>query len=138
MSYAAIIAKYRVGADERDLHHRAERGHHVRLRRLPGSPSLPEGIMLSPDMVAVDDESPPVSILRTTLTVQDDFGDILIEQQEPVKHYRTALSAAVRSALESVKGPHDLWFDASGNAFISFADNQDATMFRLAFDGALP
>ena len=48
------------------------------------------------------------------------------------------LASNVAATLKNtVEGEHELWFDQDGNAFLSFADKQDATMFRLALDGDL-
>ena len=38
---------------------------------------------------------------------------------------------------ETVNGDYHLWFDEAGHAFLSFADDDDATLFRLALVGDL-
>ena len=36
----------------------------------------------------------------------------------------------------NIEGPHEIWFDQDGNASISFATDEDATIFKLAMDVA--
>lgn len=54
------------------------------------------------------------------------------------RHRTYLLSFRVRLLIEATTDhEHELWFDEAGNAFVSFADKQDAMMFRLALDGDL-
>lgn len=86
----------------------AERRELVAAGKLPGSSALPFPVALAVD---------------------------LVDQAEVDGTLRVALSAPVIVAMAIVDGSFTgPWFDAQGNAFLSFEYEDDATLFRLALD----
>lgn len=91
---------------------RAERAEHVEAGRLPGSSPYPYDVALGVDMVWCGSR----------------VGSAILN----------GLEANVAATLAAtVEGAHRLWFNATGDAFLSFEIEGDAVLFRLALDGAV-
>ncbi len=91
----------------------AERRELVEAGKLSPSARYPYPVALSVDHVKVSAQPPT----RGKLAAIVDFAPSV----------ERALNATATGASE-------LWFDAAGNAFLSFENEEDATLFRLALD----
>lgn len=111
---ASISALQRMALRSRELE-LAERRQLARKGKLPRSSRLPFAVALDVDHVDVE-----VNRFAVSLHVN-----------------RYGLKRSVEAALLStVNGKHDLWFSIDdGNAFVSVAHMDDATLFRLALEG---
>ncbi|RDE06795.1 hypothetical protein [Sphingomonas aracearum] len=79
--------------------------------KLPASSALPHSVALGVHMVGIEKLE----------------GD----------RYKPNLSYPLFLVVErNIEGPHEIWFDQDGNASISFATDDDATVFKLAMDVA--
>lgn len=93
----------------------AERRELVREGNLPGPSALPFVVALDVDHVDVDS------------------NDIILWRDEKLAdHHLTENVKAILARV--VTGDREIWFDADGNAFMSFELEDDATLFRLALE----
>lgn len=96
--------------------------------KLPGSSALPFSVPLGVAMVVV--ETAPSQLTGLPKSEREEA----LWSTWPKVGFAPSVHRAVH---DTVTGVSELWFDQDGNAFASFADKQDATMFRLALDGDL-
>lgn len=102
---ASITALQRLNANFRDLK-LAERRELVRAGKLPSSSALPFVVALDADHIFAED-----------------YASLDI------------VGSASWALRDTVTGAYEPWFDADGNAFLSFADATCATMFATALEG---
>lgn len=114
-----IAGLYAYRDAERDLS-LAERRELRARYQLPRSSAMPYAVALAVNLVKVEPEEGEPS---------DDTTQIYTGAWLP------RIRRAVADALSATAtGGNELWFDAEGNAFLSFEHEEDATLFRLALD----
>lgn len=116
-TFMSILNGYRVDADVRRTMKLTERIGLVATKELPGSSRYSHAVPIGVGMV---DAMP--------------YTDFASSYSGP---WFATYELPVNSALAATVGEHECWFNEAGEAFISFADKQDAMMFRLALDGDL-
>lgn len=102
--------------------HRAERRLHVLEGHLPGSSRYPHAVALAVDMVE--------DVVSVSWSPMSGEGP---PDRMPGAYLAPSFEAKLK---DTATRAHELWFNDTGDAFISFEDETDATMFAVAIGGA--